>query len=99
MKIDNSGEEILKTFEGITAMDDGLQEFLEHCVDQDADQWVSEMYSNIIEGYDDHTLSKLLKWLDKNGQIHQDFLNSHYTLVLRDVTESDETEYDDYLED
>ena len=94
VKKSNSGEEVLQTFRGITAKDKGFEAFIEYCAEHGEDDgYVGKRYTDIVDGYNDYHAEMLLKWLDKNGYIYEDFMKGAYSLYLRKAKDSD---YEDY---
>lgn len=101
-KRSNSGDELIETFEGIGAQNKGIEAFMEYCADHpEDDEWVARRYGGLAD--DDErmgveSVERLMMWLDRNGQIHEDFLNGHYTLYLKNVSDLDEDiDDEDYL--
>ena len=54
----------------------------------DADDFVKEEYARFASGDDPHGLEKRLGWLEKNGQLHETFLDAKYSVELH-VTEDE----------
>lgn len=101
-KRSNSGDELIETFEGIGALDKGIEAFMEYCADHPEDDgWVARRYGGLAdddERMGNESVERLLMWMDRNGQIHEDFLNGHYTLYLLDVNDLDDgIDEEDYL--